>query len=221
MTVKSSPWAYFCWICQQAQQQVANPFVSQTTARFIAFACRICQQQLYTWKVGKTTFFAPFLHVVLFEPEIVGNVGAIIRLAANFGFRLHLIQPFGFIYSAKWLNRSSTSHFERVKPILYNNWAEFITKTAPANLLLTSSAGEIPFSEVVFPVLAPPLYIVFGKEATGLPATLLKSKIAPTVHLETTTANSLNLANSVAIIAYQITQKYRLFRLHPGNILLK
>ncbi len=212
--IKQTLPTYYCWYCRQtfpfAQIQVL-PNHSKSFLTF--FACQTCQAFIYTWKLNQTTFFAPLFHIVLVAPEIAGNVGTIIRLAANFGFALHLIQPFGFIYSTKWLKRSSTHHFNLVKPQLYDDWNHFLKLNQPQKIFFTSHQGKQPFSRFPFSSPTVPFYIVFGCESNGLPQSFLTKHAELTFYLETTAATSLNLANSVAIVAYQIFHHYQLFPL--------
>lgn len=213
MKIKTA--TYFCWYCQQnfPFSQTVKPLKTPQNRFLTFFACQKCQIIIYTWKAKQKTFFAPLLHIVLVAPEIVGNVGTIIRLAANFGFALHLIQPFGFIFSSKWLKRSSTHHFEIVKPKLYNDWNHFLRINQPQKIFFTSNQGKQLFSDFAFSLPTTPIYFVFGCESKGLPKSFLQIYAEATFRIQTTAASSLNLANSVAIIAYQIFAQYHLFPL--------
>ncbi len=208
---------YYCYFCQKQHQTTTFNQIPSTIKiingnQFTFFNCLKCKQSIYYWKYRNKIYFGPKIHIVLLEPEIVGNVGTIIRLAANFNFGLHLIQPFGFIYSKKWLKRSSANHLDAVKPFLYQNWQQFYQTNSPRKLFFTSSQANQPLNQISFRKIGLPIYIVFGKESTGLPAKLLNNSLN-NFRIETTKISSINLANSVALTIYRVLTDFEMLNL--------
>lgn len=106
------------------------------------------------------------MNIVLFEPEIPQNTGSIIRSASCFGFSVHLIEPFGFIFSDKKLKRSSMDYAEDVDISIYSSWGDFVSKKAEGRLLLLT-----PYTETLHTGFAYETsdYLIMGKESSGVP----------------------------------------------------
>lgn len=144
----------------------------------------------------------PLFHVVLFEPEIPPNTGNVIRLCANTGARLHLIEPLGFALEDRLLRRAGLDYHEWVTLSVHPHLAAFVETARPARLLLFSTRGARLYSDVQY---RPGDALVFGPETRGLPAALLEAE--PPEHrlrLPMRPGNrSLNLSNSVAVAVYE------------------
>ncbi len=145
--------------------------------------------------------------IVLVEPDIPQNTGNIIRLAANTGSTLHLIEPLGFQLEDKKMRRAGLDYHEFAAITVHTGWRNFKEHIEEhRNLLGFSTRGSEPYSAINFE--ADDL-IVFGSETRGLPNHIRKD-----IGLENTyripmkpNSRSLNLSNAVAIIIYQAWQQ--------------
>jgi len=142
------------------------------------------------------------MNIVLFEPEIPPNTGNIMRLAANTGFQLHLIEPLGFRLDDKQLRRAGLDYREWAHTRCYSSYEEFI-KTCKFNKLYAfTTKARRSYSDAEF---APGDALLFGPESRGLPAQILDS-LAGDMRLRipmTANSRSLNLSNTVAIAVYE------------------
>jgi tRNA (cytidine/uridine-2'-O-)-methyltransferase len=149
------------------------------------------------------------LHVVLFEPEIPPNTGNVIRLCANTGACLHLVQPLGFQLDARSVRRSGLDYHElaevRVHPDLgscLDSLAGVGPHGAPAGWYALSTRGEVAYDSVSF---AAGDVVVFGPETRGLPQPVLAAcPSARRLRIPMRPgARSLNLSNAVAVVVYE------------------
>lgn len=140
-------------------------------------------------------------NIVLYEPEIPPNTGNIIRLAANTGCQLHLIEPLGFDLGEKKLRRAGLDYHEFASVKTYANYAEFLEQTGAKRIFGLTTKGSRPFQEVQFEADD---YLMFGPETRGLPTDVreglgtdfcIRIPMLPE-------SRSLNLSNSVAIVLY-------------------
>ena len=142
------------------------------------------------------------MHVVLYEPEIPPNTGNIIRLCANCGAKLHLIEPLGFDISDKKLRRAGLDYREFVQLETYRSIDEFVNAVNPTNLYACSTRGTKHYPDVQY---QPNDALIFGPETRGLPQAFL-DKLAPEHVIRIPmlpNSRSLNLSNAVAIIVYE------------------
>lgn len=143
-------------------------------------------------------------HVVLVEPEIPPNTGNIIRLCANTGVRLHLIEPLGFPLEDAKMRRAGLDYHEFATMKIYRNWADFLTKNQPdkSRMFTLTTHGATPFSQTAF---RPGDFFVFGSETKGLAVELRERFLASQRIRLPMQANSrsLNLSNSVAVVVYE------------------
>ncbi|HET7772295.1 MAG TPA: tRNA (uridine(34)/cytosine(34)/5-carboxymethylaminomethyluridine(34)-2'-O)-methyltransferase TrmL [Burkholderiaceae bacterium] len=157
---------------------------------------------------------APFLNVVLVHPEIPPNTGNVIRLCANTGCALHLIEPLGFSMDDRYMRRAGLDYHEYAEVRTYADWDAFIAQAAPASdrLFAFTTKGSRPFAEVAF---EPGDWLVFGSETAGLPAALRESfPVAQRVRLPMRPAQrSLNLSNSVAVAVFEAWRQHG----YPGG----
>jgi len=142
------------------------------------------------------------LHIVLFEPEIPPNTGNIIRLAANTGCQLHLIEPLGFKLDEKSVNRAGMDYAETQDLRLHASWEEFLKDEKPARIFALSTKGTQCHSETTFQSGD---YLLFGPETRGLPASIRES--LPHGHVlripMAPNSRSMNLSNAVAVMVYE------------------
>ncbi|TDK66639.1 tRNA (uridine(34)/cytosine(34)/5-carboxymethylaminomethyluridine(34)-2'-O)-methyltransferase TrmL [Sapientia aquatica] len=143
-------------------------------------------------------------HVVLVEPEIPPNTGNIIRLCANTGAQLHLIEPLGFPLEDSKLKRAGLDYHEYAKMRVHPNWDAFMAELNPdpTRLFAMTTHGSGVFSQARF---QPGDVFVFGSETKGLDPALRNSfPTAQRIRLPMRPDNrSLNLSNSVAIVVYE------------------
>ena len=142
------------------------------------------------------------MNIVLFEPEIPPNPGNIMRLAANTGFQLHLIEPLGFDLDDKQLRRAGLDYREWADTRRYSNYNEFIENCNFNTLWAFTTKGERSYSDVDF---GSGDALMFGPESRGLPTEILDSlpgdkKLRIPM---TASSRSLNLSNTVAIAVYE------------------
>lgn len=142
------------------------------------------------------------LNIVLVEPEIPPNTGNIIRLAANTGFSLHLIEPLGFKLDDAKMRRAGLDYHEFAQVQLYPSFDDFVEKVQPNAVWAFSSKVSRPYHEAKF---SKNDALVFGPETRGLSKQLLeKLPIANRLRLPMLAeSRSLNLSNSVAVAVYE------------------
>ncbi len=147
------------------------------------------------------------VHVVLFEPEIPHNTGNIIRTCVATGTELHIIEPIGFDLMKKDVGRYSSNHLEHARFAVYQNYDEFSAKN-PGEYFYLTRYGKQPPSAIRFGEIQRDIYLIFGKESTGLPYALLKDNPERCFRIPMAPeARSLNLSNSVAIVLYEVMRQ--------------
>ena len=142
------------------------------------------------------------INVVLYEPEIPQNTGNIMRTCMAFGMRLHLIEPLGFSFDDKYLKRSHMDYINEVEYKIYPDYDSFLNENE-GQFVYFSRYGMKSFEECVFDK-DKDIYLLFGKESTGIPKIILKDHLDETYRFPMkASARSLNLSNCVAIGAYE------------------
>lgn len=143
------------------------------------------------------------VNIVLFEPEIPQNTGNIMRTCSVFEMKLHLIEPLGFSLDEKHLKRSGMDYVKDLDYTVYKNWEEFHEKNKDGQYVFFTRYGLKSFEECVFNKQED-IYIVFGKESTGIDKKILKDNLEYCYRIPMRSdARSLNLSNCVAIAAYE------------------
>jgi tRNA (cytidine/uridine-2'-O-)-methyltransferase len=142
------------------------------------------------------------LDVVLFQPQIPPNTGNIIRLCANTGFRLHLIEPFGFDLDDKKLRRAGLDYHEFAAIKRHKNYEAFIENEQPKRVLAITTKATNYYGDVSFEKGD---YLLFGSETSGLPEEVRQQipdqdKIRIPM-LED--SRSMNLSNATAVIIFE------------------
>ena len=142
------------------------------------------------------------INVVLFEPEIPQNTGNIMRSCVGFHCKLHLIKPLGFILDDKHLKRSCVDYYEHVEFEVYENYEDFVSKNKGSYFFLTRYGHKSPI-EIDFSKVEDDIYLIFGKESTGIPYHILHSQLENCYRIPTTDKiRSLNLSNCAAIMMF-------------------
>lgn len=151
------------------------------------------------------------LNVVLFEPEIPGNTGNIMRTCVATGTKLHLIKPLGFSLDEKYIKRSGVNYIEYCDYTVYENIEDFFKKNEGTYYFLTRY-GQKPHTSFDYRNQDENIYFIFGKESTGIPPKILKPYINQCMRMPMTDkVRALNLSNTVAIMIYEALrqQNYR------------
>jgi tRNA (cytidine/uridine-2'-O-)-methyltransferase len=140
--------------------------------------------------------------IALYEPEIAPNTGNIIRLCANCGANLHLIEPLGFDLEEKKVRRAGLDYHDLARVTRHANYAAFIDAMAGRRIFACTTKATQYHTQATF---APGDVLLFGPETRGLPQDLIQS-LPDTQRLRIPMqpdARSLNLSNAVAIIGYE------------------
>lgn len=141
------------------------------------------------------------LDIILLEPEIPHNTGAIARTCAATGARLHLIKPLGFDISDKMVKRCGLDYWYLVDISVYENLDEYFAKNGDENLFLASTKAPMAYTQAD---LSGDVALMFGKETAGLPQWLREKYRERCIRIPMISqARSLNLSNSVAVLAYE------------------
>ena len=142
------------------------------------------------------------LNIVLYEPEIPPNTGNIIRLCANMGFQLHLVEPFGFELDDKRLRRAGLDYAEWAEVRKYPSWQAFLDEHREQRLFAVSTKGSHWFSDQQFEEGD---FLVMGPETRGLPPEVRTSGVFDEVLRipMCPDSRSMNLSNATAVIAYE------------------
>ncbi len=142
------------------------------------------------------------LHVVLYQPEIPPNTGNIIRLCANTGARLHLIEPLGFTLEDKELRRAGLDYHEWAEVQTYKDYASFLQSVTPARVFAFSTRNRQLYTEAAY---SDNDALLFGPETRGLPQDILDG-LPETQRLRLPLQpnnRSLNLSNAVAVSVFE------------------
>ena len=141
-------------------------------------------------------------HVVLYQPEIPGNAGNVIRLAANTGTKLHLVKPLGFDLQDRHLARAGLDYHDLAEVLVHENWEACLAALKDKRLFFVSTRGSTRHDT--------PRYqagdaFVFGPETRGLPPEMLERAPAERrIRLPMVKGNrSLNLSNTVAVLVFE------------------
>ncbi|MCR4607244.1 MAG: tRNA (cytidine(34)-2'-O)-methyltransferase [Oscillospiraceae bacterium] len=139
--------------------------------------------------------------IVLVEPEIPHNTGAIARTCAATGARLHLVKPLGFDISDKMVKRCGLDYWHLVEITVYDNLDEYFSKMGDDKLFLATTKAPRSYAEAD---LFGDVTLMFGKETAGLPEWLREKYRDSCIRIPMIEeARSLNLSNSVAVLAYE------------------
>ena len=141
------------------------------------------------------------LHIVLVEPEIPQNTGNIARTCAATGCELHLIQPLGFSLDDRYLKRAGLDYWHLMTLHVHPSMEEFMKTHAGARMFFATTKAPRSYDQARY---SDGDYLVFGRETRGLPEDLLSKCYEQCIRIPMRPeARSLNLSNSVAIVAYE------------------
>jgi len=148
------------------------------------------------------------LNIVLYQPEIPPNTGNIMRLAANTGFALHLIEPLGFTLDEKSLRRAGLDYRDTSNVTVHAGWDTFVERLKPGRIFAISTKGQTSVFDTGFQENDT---LVFGSETSGLPEDFRNA--LPPQHIlrlpMRENNRSLNLSNAVAVVVYEAWRQMR------------
>ena len=142
------------------------------------------------------------LQVVLFEPEIPPNTGAVARFCAATNTVLHLVEPLGFRLDDSALKRAGMDYWQHVTWHAWPNWAALRAAHPAARFHFLTTKATRPYTEALF---RPDDFLVFGRETKGLPESLLRenAEACLTIPMAHPGVRSLNLATAAAIVLFE------------------
>ena len=147
------------------------------------------------------------INIVLFEPEIPQNTGNIMRTCAGTNTNLHLIKPLGFSLDEKSIKRSGVNYIENCHYQVYENFDDFLSKNDGEFYFLTRY-GKKPHTSFDYSDSSKNIYLIFGKESTGIPKEILKNYLDRCMRIPMNdNIRSLNLSNCVAIMLYEVLRQ--------------
>lgn len=155
------------------------------------------------------------LNIVMVEPEIPQNTGNIARTCAAIGAKLHLVYPLGFSVSEKAVKRAGLDYWDKLEIEEHISLKSFLEKYPPEkhNMFFSTTKGKHIYSEPDYGSMDE-IFILFGKETKGLPEDLLLKYIDKTIRIPMRKGlRSLNLANSVCVVAYDVFRQCKFFGL--------
>ena len=147
------------------------------------------------------------INVVLYEPEIPGNTGNIMRTCAGTGVKLHLIKPLGFSLDEKYIKRAAVNYLEHCDYTVYENYSDFLSKNNGTFYYLTRY-GRKPHTSFDFSDTNENIYLIFGKESTWIPKEILRDKLDYCLRIPMNdNIRALNLSNSVAVMVFEVLRQ--------------
>lgn len=149
------------------------------------------------------------INVVLFEPEIPQNTGNIMRTCVATNTRLHLIEPLGFSMNSKILKRCGVNYIDKLEYYVYKNYEEFVEKNKDkGRFYFFTRYGHKPHTSFDYSNLNEDVYLIFGKESTGIPKEILRPNIENCARIPMTDkVRALNLSNCCAIVVYEVLRQ--------------
>ena len=149
------------------------------------------------------------LNIVLVEPEIPQNTGNIARTCAALGAKHHLVYPLGFSISEKQVKRAGLDYWDKLDIEEHISFSKFLEKYKPeeTNMFFVTTKGKHVYSEPKYSSFDE-VFLLFGKETKGLPEDILQKYLDKTIRIPMREGlRSLNLSNSVAIVAYDVERQ--------------
>ena len=147
------------------------------------------------------------INIVLYNPQIPPNTGNIMRLCSNTGFSLHIVQPTGFPLDDKSLKRAKLDYFSDINPTIHKNFKSFIDSTDEKKIYAVTKFGKRIYSEIKYDE---DIFLLFGSETNGLPKVILNKLKNRSIKIPMINdSRSLNLSNSVAVVAYEVWRQLK------------
>ena len=148
------------------------------------------------------------INIVLYQPEIPQNTGNVMRTCVATGAKLHLIKPLGFELDEKRIRRSGVNYIDKLKYEVYENFEDFKNKNKGIYYYFTRY-GKKPHSSFNYKEdINKDIYLIFGKESTGIPKEILSNDLEHCMRIPMTDkVRALNVSNSVAIMVYEVLRQ--------------
>jgi len=147
------------------------------------------------------------MNIVLHNPEIPHNTGAIGRTCLMTGAKLHLIHPLGFFLDEKSLKRSGLDYWKKINVREYDSFNDFLEANPTANIFLVETGDSKLYTQVEYKTDD---FLIFGSETTGLPHSILEKYPTQRVHIPMVgEERSLNLSVSVGIVLYEALRQHQ------------
>ena len=158
------------------------------------------------------------LHIVLYEPEIPQNTGNIMRTCASAGAKLHLIEPLGFIFDEARVKRSVMDYTDILELERDVDWESFL-QTMDGEMFFLTRYGQNNHSDFDYASLDKDIYLVFGKESTGIPKEILQTNLDHCFRIPMVPqARSMNISNTVAIATFEVLRQLDYQGLSPFEV---
>lgn len=147
------------------------------------------------------------INIVLYQPEIPQNTGNIMRTCAGTGAKLHLIKPLGFRLDERTVKRAGVNYLEFCDYSVYENYEDFLSKNSGEIYFFTRYSNK-NYASVDYSKKDTNIYLMFGRESTGIPKEILKTNLNNCVRIPmNANIRALNLSNSVAIALYEVLRQ--------------
>ena len=147
------------------------------------------------------------INIVLYEPEIPGNTGNIMRTAVATNSKLHLIEPLGFSLDEKSIKRSGANYIDKLDYKVYEDYEDFKSKNIGTYYFFTRY-GKKTHSDFDYSNKNENIYLIFGKESSGIDKKILKDNLDHCMRIPMTEdVRSLNLSNCAAIVVYEVLRQ--------------
>lgn len=147
------------------------------------------------------------INIVLYEPEIPQNTGNIMRTCAGTNTKLHLIKPLGFSLDDKAVKRSGVNYLDHCDYTVYENYDEFL-KSNKGEFYFLTRYGTKAYSEFNYTDTDKDIYLIFGKESTGIPKEILNQNRSRCLRIPINeNIRALNVSNSVCIVLFEVLRQ--------------
>ena len=147
------------------------------------------------------------INIVLYEPEIPTNTGNIMRTCIACNAKLHLIEPLGFRLDEKSVKRSGVNYLDNLNYEVYDDYNDFLAKNS-GDFYYFTRYGKKPHTSFDYSDCTKNIYLIFGKESTGIPKDILKNNLDKCMRMPmSSNVRSLNLSNCVAIVVYEVLRQ--------------
>ena len=147
------------------------------------------------------------INIVLYEPEIPTNTGNIMRTCIACNAKLHLIEPLGFRLDEKSVKRSGVNYLDNLNYEVYDDYNDFLAKNS-GDFYYFTRYGKKPHTSFDYSDCTKNIYLIFGKESTGIPKEILKDDLDHCMRIPMTDkVRALNVSNAVAIMVYEVLRQ--------------
>lgn len=154
------------------------------------------------------------INIVLYQPEIAGNCGNIVRTCAAINAHLHLIHPLGFSLEEKAFLRAGMDYVLDCEITEYSSLEDFYQKHPQQKIFYITRYAKKVYSDEDFSSLSEDYYFMFGRESTGIPYDVLSNHLDHCLRIPMQiNSRSLNLSNCVAIVAFEAVRQQDFFSL--------